>query len=204
MKRKTVLLLSVVVLLIVGIIWVLFFRQKTALLSPGLGQPAVSEITPSQTFKEYSDPVGFSFSYPDNLSITKAEIEDQNTYADIQLSAKGVDGSINIKIADTKLKSVLEWIKTNTTDSSQKPTEVKWGNLKAQQVETSDRLLLGALDQGVLFTIEIPLIKKDFWFEVYNKILADFSFAPPDQTVSAAGGADFSDSVSFEGEEVVE
>ena len=154
--------------------------------------PAQARIQPSETLIEYVDPSGFTFSYPDNLSLTKNETADEGTYADILLSANGVNGSLNLKIVDSEFKSIEEWVKGT-------PTEKKLGNLKALEVRLKDRLLLGSLDQGVLFTIEMPLLEEDFWMKVYDKVLANFSFAPP---AEAATGS--SADISFEGEEVVE
>lgn len=155
------------------------------------------QVMPSETVKEYQDEVGFSFSYPDNLSITKNEITDDSTYSDIQISSKDVSGSLNLKITDSKFKSLDEWLESNKEASTDKPKEVKLGNIKAAELKTADRLLLAAVDQGILFTIEMPLIEQDFWTKVYNKVLANFSFVLP----SASQGGD---DISFEGEEVIE
>ena len=73
------------------------------------------------------------------------------------------------------------------------------------EIKTADRLMLGAIDQGVLFTIEMPLIEEDFWIKVYNKVVSEFTFNSPDsQSTSAGGISSSSDEVIFEGEEVVE
>ena len=150
---------------------------------------------PSETFLEYNDLSGFSFSYPDNLSIAKNEAS-ADKYADLTLSSKDVSGSLTLRIADSEFTSLEQWSKLNTGASK----DVKLGNLKALEIQTSDRLLLGSLDQGILFTIEMPLLEKDFWTKVYDKILANFSFTVPE----AAQDSTSSDDISFEGEEVVE
>lgn len=182
-----------------------FLKPRTNPLSPVVSfQETASNkpIVPSETAITYTDPTGFSFNYPDNLTLAKNDQIDANTYADIQLTAKGVNGSLSLKIVDSKFKSLDDWLKANQT-VAKNSTEVKLGNLKAQEVKISDRLLLGALDQGILFTIEMPLIEEQFWMKVYNKILADFTFTPPDNA-GAGGSSVSSGDVSFEGEEVVE
>lgn len=187
--------------LIVVVIGVLNLnQQKNSLFSPRANQQeATKQILPSETSIEYTDPAGFTFSYPDNLSITKNEVDD-NTYADIQLSSNQVNGSLNLKISDTKLTSIDEWVKMNQNAAQEAPKEVKLGNLKALEVKLKDRLLMGALDQGVLFTIEIPAVEEDFWMTVYNKILAEFNFVSPSQENTTPS----SDEVIFEGEEAIE
>ena len=172
----------------------------------GSQKQVTADIVPSKTFKSYADPSGFTFNYPDNLSIINNDPKSPNIYADIQLAANGLANSLAIKISDSSFTSLDQWLKVNNP-SSAPVKEVKLGNIKAEEITTNDRLLLGALDQGVLFTIEVPFGgKKDFWMNVYNKVLADFTFAPPVKN-SANGGdgvSSSSDDVTFEGEESVE
>lgn len=211
MNRKTLILGVVSVLLIVGVI--AFF-----ILNPNKGKTSLSEpetkkeATLSQTYIDYADPTGFSFSYPDNVSIANKTSENEDTavdpsaYADLQLFSKDKSGSLNLKIADTKYKTREEWIKGNGLPETTVPTEKKLGELKAFEVRTKDRLMLAAIDQGVLFSIEMPLIEEGFWGEVYNKVVTDFTFAPPQTEVAQTGGGAVSagEEVVFEGEEVVE
>lgn len=165
---------------------------------------------PSETFIDYADPAGFGFVYPDNLSIEKNEA-DQNSYADITISSKDVSGSLNLKIIDSKFKTIDEWVKLNEQSSSsnktaalEPPKEKMLGNLKATQIKTSDRLYLGALDQGILFTVEMPLLEQDFWMKVYEKVIADFSFGLPEVATAQSDAGSSLDDITFEGEEVVE
>lgn len=202
MNKKIILALCIITgLAIAGILISKATGQKASLTNPLVSQSKpLEKILPSNTFLEYSDPSGFKFSYPDNLSITNKNIEDNSTYADLQLFSKEVSGSISLKITDSKFSSLDDWLKASKI--SKTPKEVKLGNLKAQEIQLNDRLILGALDQGILFNIEMPGIEKDFWLPVYNKILADFSFAPPGDTASQGTAA--LEDVVFEGEEVVE
>lgn len=201
MNKKTLILLLIAGGLIVGILIMLFGPKKNTLSTPNSlnKTQAVVQISASKTLKSYTDPSGFTFSYPDNLSLVNNEPKDNSTYADIQLAVKGADENLAIKIVDSKLATLDDWVKT--TKSSQPSKEAKLGNLKALEVIADDKLLLGALDQGVLFTIETPnKSNKDFWITVHDKVLADFSFAPP----PTSGGTGSSGGITFEGEEVVE
>lgn len=186
MSKKTI----IISVFLLGLIIAMFILTSKKSPAPVLPIQKVEKITVSNTFKEYQDPSGFTFSYPDNLTITNNEVTDNVTYSDIQLSSNGVNGSISIKITDSKFKTIDDWLKLNKGDSK----ETKLGNVKAVEVTTSDRLLLGAIDQGIFFDIEVPLVEKDFWTVVYGKILNSFTFVQP-EVVS---------DVVFEGEEVVE
>ncbi len=200
---KLVLILGFVVLLIITA--VVIFRpgqENSPLTNPLIPRPKTAE--PSQTNKEYADPAGFSFEFPDNLSITKNEIEDNKTYADLQLTSKDVSGNLTLKITDSKFTTIDEWLKINKEATVGDPKEVKLGNLKAVEIKTSDRLLLAALDQDILFTIEMPLVEESFWMKVCNQIKTGFSFELPDNTASSTNAGSSTADVSFEGEEVIE
>lgn len=205
MDKKTLWLLLIALGLIIGVIVWFFNPQKNILSSPQSNQQTTNtQISPSETLKSYTDPSGFSFNYPDNLSLINKKLADTITYADIQLTTKGVEGSLAIKITDSKIASVEEWVKT--TKTSQSPKEVKLGNLKALEITTSDKILLGALDSGVLFNIEASSVgENDFWGKVYKIVITDFSFAPPAaENVASQGVSSSSEDITFEGEEVVE
>lgn len=211
MSRNTLILAVVSVLLIVGVIG--FF-----LLNPNKGKSPLSapesakEVTPSSTYIDYADPSGFSFSYPDNVSIANRISEnedlavDPDAYADLQLFSKDKSGSVNLRIADTNFKTLEEWKKDNGIAEEVQGSEKMLGQLKASEFKTSDRLFLASIDQGVLFTVEMPLVEEVFWNQVYDKVVSGFVFEVPEVEIATTGGGAVSagDEVIFEGEEVVE
>lgn len=196
MKKKVIIIVAVIILIVIGLYFFRTSKEKDS--SNSLTNEQIINTPPSSS-KEYSDPSGFSFNYPDDLSLTKNEITDTITYTDLQLFSGKVSGSLNLKITDSKFTSIEEWLKLNNKN----PKEVKLGNLAASEIELQDRLLLGALDKGILFTIEIPLIEKDYWMKVYNQVLTSFNFIAPDN-ISSDNTAGSTEDVSFEGEEIVE
>lgn len=205
---KKIGLVLVVGLIIIGLVF-FYTQQKNSSKNPLAGlTETTKEIKPSETFIDYSDPAGFSFSYPDNLSLknSKAESEvDSDAYADLQLYSKDKSGSITLRIVDSEFATSAAWLKANNIPSTTVPVDKKLGELKAVEVKTGDRLLLGTIDQGVLFTVEMPLIEQDFWMKVYEKVLKDFTFAAPPVADSSQGTSDSSaDDVTFEAEEVIE
>lgn len=199
MNKKQIILLAICASVILAVVYWQAFSERKPLTS-SINQ-LTKEVAPSQTLTQYSDPSGFTLSYPDNLSITKWDIEDNITYADIQLSSKDVNGSLSLKITDSNFFSLDAWIKSNTNNPKNSKT-VKLGNLEAREIKLEDRLLLGALDQGILFTVEVPLVEEKFWSKVYTTVLSNFSFAAPE--TASSGDTVSADDVSFEGEEVVE
>lgn len=204
LRSKKLILIAVLLIGVIVVISIVVLRKPADQKSPqspltGL-QNMVKANKPSETLKEYTDPSGFTISYPDNLSIVNNEITDDVTYADIQLTSKDVSGSINIKITDSKLTTLNDWLKLNAA-AAVGTKEVNLGSLKASEITTNDRELLGALDKGIFFDIEMPKIEQAFWTKVYEKVIANFSFVTPDTTTTSNVSPG---DVSFEGEEVVE
>lgn len=196
MNKKVLLALC----LIVGAVAVILVLNPAQPQKPKEVIPSV----PSETFKEYIDPAGFSFSYPDDLSITRNDMEEDRVYADIRLSSKEVSGSLTLKISDSQYVTLDEWMKLNKGATVGQPQEVKLGNLNALELKLNDRLLLGALDQGIFFNIEIPLIEEKFWMTVYNKLLGEFVFVSPEAATSRLEVNTVYSDVTFESEEVIE
>lgn len=199
--NKTLLFIIGFILLIGTIsltIWIFVFNKPSVTMQDpsAIAQTKNEPVTPSQTMKEYADESGFKFNYPDNLSLEKNDT-DTSAYADIKLSAKGVNGSLSLKIIDSKFKTLDEWQK-NFAKGEVKETTL--GNLKAREVKLSDRQILAAIDQSILFTIEIPLVQEDFWDKVSQVVRKDFVFISSASPTSSDSGSD----VSFEGEENVE
>lgn len=201
MDKKTAILLILTLGIIAVVVKFVFFSPKSYLKTPQISlEKTKIKIEPSKTLKSYTDPSGFTFNYPDNLSLINNEATSSSTYTDINLIQKDINGSLNLKIVDTKFKSLDEWLKST---SSQNSKEVKLGNLKALEVTNNDKILVAALDSGVLFTLEVPFAdQKDFWMNVYSKVSEGFSFASP--SANTAPQVDNSSDVSFEGEEVVQ
>lgn len=203
--KKTIILLVITLGLIGLVVKWIFFPPPALLTNPGVSKQQVkTNIVASNIVKAYSDPSGFTFNYPDNLSLTNNEATDSASYADLKLTAQGVDGSLNIKIMDSKFKTLDSWAKSISLAS---PKSVSLGNLKGQELTSNDQVLLGALDSGVLFTVQVPFAQnRDFWLNVYKKVIADFSFVQPVKAdnSSSSGDSGSSDAVSFEGEEVVQ
>jgi len=200
--NKITLALVVLVVLSLVYVWkILYSYPKASLASPeGISQ-AVKAV-PSQTLKSYTDPSGFEFSYPDNLSLANNEATDSSTYADIGLTFKGVAGDLSLKIKDSKLKTIEEWAKSI---SDQTPIPAKLGTLQALELNLGEKIVLGSLDSGVLFTVETTFgDKKDFWKSIYASFLQDFSFAQPTKETTTSVDNSSDQGISFEGEEVVD
>lgn len=174
-------------------------NQKTtsALPTPQAVSPQEATPVPSTTYKDDS---GFSFVYPQTITIAKQEIKDSTTYSDLKLSSPGLLQSMGVKVTDTKLTSPDQWISQNkSTLTSPVVKDITFGGIAAKEIRTSDKIIIVAIDQGVLFVLDAPKAQES----VYNTIASSFTFAPQAsaQTSSPVSSDSQDDSVV---EEVVE
>lgn len=192
MNKKLILSGGLIVLFGIGVLAFFLNINKTEKQQ----EKVLIKLLPSATLKDYTDSSGFSFTYPDNLSITKNDPQDGSVYADIQLNAADSRGGLHLKIADSKFTSIDQWAKGGK--------EVTLGSLKAQEIKDNNKILLGALDQGVLFTIEVTTAdQEEYWTNVYNTVRSNFSFNQETAGNNQQVAGDSFDDVTFEGEETV-
>jgi len=200
---KTILISSLVTIIIVGSIALYLFKNKQT-ISP-LSEDTttvVLEKLPSKTLKEYVDDSGFSFNYPEDVVISKKEINDDDTYTNLELTAKDIRRSILIKITETQLKSIDDWFLENKLATPIK--DVEFGGLSGKEAKALDKLTAVALDQGVLFTIELNSAD-EYWLSVYNTTLSSFAFVQTQvEPVADSASPDFAEGDVILEEEVIE
>lgn len=197
-----------IILLAVGIVSYIIMNQSL----PKPSKKTVSAIPvkkmPSETTKDYTDTSGFTISYPDDLTLVTKESTDSASYALIELTKKGMGGSIAIDIADTKIKTTEAWLTQNKYASdSATITEKQLGTLAGTQVVTKDKSIILAIDNGILFMITTTFGgEEDFWKSANENVIKSFSFVQPEAETSGASDDTSSqggDDVSVE-EETVE
>lgn len=162
--------------------------------SSSVPQPQIKtaeEKVPSKTTKTYTEEAGFSFNYPDDLTVAKKESTNSAVYSSLEIISKEVAGSMTFLIEDTKFKSVDELIKKNIATK-----EAMLGSLKAIETTYGNKTTLLAVDQGILFRADLDrATNKSYWDSIYQTFLSGFSFA---NTQSSSVSED-----SYGGEEVV-
>ena len=200
---KTILISSLVTIIVVGSsAWYLFKNKQTiSPLSEDTTTVVLKEL-PSKTLKEYVDDSGFSFKYPGDVVISKKEINDDDTYTNLELTAKDIRRSILIKITETQLKSIDDWFLENKLATPIKDVEL--GGLSGKETRALDKLTAVALDQGVLFTIELNS-GSEYWLSVYTTTLSSFAFVQTQvEPVADSASPDFAEGDVILEEEVIE
>jgi hypothetical protein len=163
-------------------------------------------IAPSAKTKEYLDASGFSFSYPDDLTIEKKDEPDKTTYSLLELQSDDISGLISIHVADSTSASVDAILKKNKDLTGTSVKKVRLAGLDARQYTLNDQMITLALDTGVLFTLTAHMQEnKPYWQQAYSKIIESFAFTPtPVGDTSVAPDSGGEEEVIFEGEEIVE
>lgn len=140
------------------------------------------EKQPSKTLKEYSDNAGFSFQYPNDVQVDNIEIKDNITYSNLKLTSNQTKGKILIKVVDTQLKSVDDWFAKEGLKGDIKG--IKIGEISGGQLQKGDKISAAAINQNILFTIEVDTQNQKYWQSVYGVILASFNFVAQEESTS--------------------
>jgi hypothetical protein len=216
MNKKILFIIIIVCILLIGAYFFIFLsKQNSATSAEETSDTTINVPTkkpmPSATTKTHTDEAGFTFEYPDDIVLTPKKATDAATYADIELTSPDNPGNIEIKVTDTKLKTLDAWLKANnvsTEGATFKP--VTLAELDAKQMTTSKGTVVATIDNGVLFTIMLTEPKdKDYWQAVYDKIISTFAFVATEEqtnTPSSSGAADTSGGGEevFQGDDVIE
>lgn len=192
---------GILVLLIAFGVFYFSFSKKQEVTAPVLQTVSVeAKKMPSITTKTYIDDVGFQFDYPDDLNVVKKESTNSAVYTDVGVSSKTVAGSLSFIVEDTKEKKVDDWIGKNINSTASAEKAVTLGNIQANVITQNDKTIIVAIDQGVLFKLEVtPEGESDYWNAAFATVLSNFSFSAPQAATSVSSGT----SGSSGGEDVV-
>ncbi len=124
----------------------------------------------------WNDQAGFQFQYPKDLSVNKHD-EDTDNYAHIELTKKDHPGKLIIWAKDTNAQDVTAWVKTEKRFSSASILDTTLGGLPAKKIlltSPEKMLIVGAISDSIVFTIEATLEYGSYWSNVHNTIVSSF------------------------------
>src|SRR3989344_2528264 len=102
--------ISLVIVLLVNL------TKKESFTSPvsEKKQEAVEDdLEISDNLKEFIDPSGFKFKYPDNFSVSSADQVNENVYSSLTLGFDKVASQTTILVEATSAKSLDDWLLNN-------------------------------------------------------------------------------------------
>lgn len=206
MNKKPLFIFLIITTLIIG--FIIFIRYKNTKIVSPVNQKELNVAKENPVInKEFIDPAGFKFSYPNNIKVEKDELENDDLYSSLSLTSDETTGSIKLTAESSNLTKIEDWFNNSEIDLK-KAKKIKFADLNAYEFEQDRKKTLVALDQRVLFTItNAPTSDENYWNKVYEGVIKTFAFVQPENSSTASqtsSSGESADDVVFEGEEVVE
>lgn len=159
--------------------------------------------TPAQLLT-WNDPNGFTFQYPEGLSVNKHE-EDQDNYAHVELTSKDHPGSIIVWAKDTTATDVNAWVKTEKLFAGATVADAMLSGKPAKKIVLADgsKTIVGTIDDDILFTIETLPTDASYWSRIHDMTVRSFTLTAPQLETSASADTPAAEEVVDE-EEILE
>ena len=155
----------------------------------------------------WRDPNGFTFDYPDGLTVDKHD-EDQQNYAHIELTHPDHPGNVIVWGKDTTAADVAAWAKTEKRFKNASLLDTTFANAPAKKILIAEpkQIIVGTIDDEIIWTVEGLLTDSDYWTNVHGTIVDTFKFIPIGSTgkEGQAARAPVQEEVFADEEEVLE
>ncbi|MBM3205448.1 hypothetical protein FJZ41_01180 [Candidatus Shapirobacteria bacterium] len=177
MMKKIWLILAVVLALAligVGGFFVWTNKNPQTLLRP-LSETSEREAM-TFTLKDWEDPAGFKFSYPQEVTIDNHQ-EDEENYASLELTEANHSGRLLIWMKDKKETSLDQWVANQEGDPQVFDSDLGGHPAKKLAFLSPQKLLTAAFDQEVIVLVEV-YPEDSWWNDVYLQVLDSFEFIP--------------------------
>src|SRR4030042_2648000 len=179
-----------VLVLIGGSIIVIGSGRKTKENS-GAQQKVVTSVAPKAVLT-WDDPAGFTFSYPQDLSVNKHD-EDQVNYAHIELTQSAHPGNIIVWAKDTTAGDATAWVRTEKEYKNANIFDTTLGGQPAKKIIlTSPRkaIVVGTVYDELLWTIEQEASDSAYWAPVFQSIVDSYQFKPLETSEDFGGSGE--------------
>ncbi|MBI4058270.1 hypothetical protein HY408_00715 [Candidatus Gottesmanbacteria bacterium] len=165
--------------------------------------------------KDWKDPAGFTFSYPEDLVLDKHD-EDQENYAHIEMTHHSHQGSLIVWAKDPPknkkgalIENISEWLSGETQFAGANSLDTTLDSQPAKKILiTTDKKMIytASIYDEMLVIIETSLEDSEYWTSVHDDIADTFTFITPfdaDVGVVVNSGSDTSASQDDFGTDVV-
>lgn len=176
-NKSIIILIAAGVLIVTVVIFVVLLRFK----SSGKVATPISEIqqTPSiaEELSTWTDQSGFSFQYPQSLSLNSHD-EDKENYAHIELTSATHPGNLIVWVKDTEVGSIDDWIKQEKIQGSLDSTLGSEAAKKVLISGDSSKILTSSIKDGYLYQIEVNPKDFNYWNKISDLISSTYKFLP--------------------------
>ncbi|MFH0864156.1 MAG: hypothetical protein V1858_03655 [Candidatus Gottesmanbacteria bacterium] len=207
MQNKKKLIIAVIglgILLIISFSYIFFKKIKTN------DKALTLSVNPSETkisLKTFNDETGFQFQYPEDLLINDVSGDDQNIYSALEISSSDKDNKMIIRITDTDIALVDEWLKTKEGSGAGPKREISIATMSGKQIQfkNPNRLVSLVINDGIMYFFESPLDEAGYWNKIHNIITSSFSIVEVEESVDSSTESTSNDEgILTEEEEVIE
>ncbi|OGG15433.1 hypothetical protein A2875_02380 [Candidatus Gottesmanbacteria bacterium RIFCSPHIGHO2_01_FULL_46_14] len=170
---------------------------------PKIEQKEASAAAPE--LLTWRDPNGFSFQYPDGLTVNKHN-EDKENYAHIEFTHPDHPGNVIVWGKDTTAADATAWGKTEKRFKGASTLDTTFANVSGKKVliAAPSQIIVGTVDDSIAWTVEGLLTDSAFWTGVHTTIADSFKFIPVGSVDEEDSTAPVQEAVSADEEEVIE
>ena len=199
---------AVIAMVVLGLVIYSLAKPKTLVTPSGNSvgprpSPAVKMEVNSNS--SYLDSSGFSFKYPDSITVSDDTPADGSYYALVTLKNPADKMMMTVKVKDVTYKTVEDWL-AKDKEAPKNPTilgKTSLNGINGSQFAGSGKLITTAIDQGVLYLFE-SLKDDGFWEKTHQQVVSTFVFTNPAESKSPSGGQSVGSDAVYEAEEIVE
>lgn len=202
LARKKLLIIGggIGIILVLGLtVFFVIQKKKSTPISP-IQTPGILKET--ENLLIYKDEAGFSFDYPEGLTIEDVTGDDETLYSSLEVS-KGFSGEkMIIKVSDTAFSSTGAWLKSKEASGAGSTREITLAGMKGVQIQFTNprRLVTIVIDEGIMYFLESSLDEVGYWNKIHNNIISSFTLTETQAPAAQAG----EEEIIYEGEEVIE
>lgn len=203
MKKRTVLVSILTLVILVGIGAILSLRQQRA----GKQNPTSPAVSQKEELAVWEDQAGFTFQYPKDVLVNKHD-EDTENYAHIEMTSSAHPVKLIVWAKDTTYADIAAWVKKDKALTGAVSVDTTLGGQPAKKIiltTPSKKIIIGTISDQILFTIESePSENDEYWIKVSDTIVPSFAFTPMPTDASAGSTTSQDTGSSVDEEEVVE
>lgn len=176
MKNSKVIIPIIIGVLVGGVGAGIFLWTKQSKPSPIVSVAAPTPV-PIE-LAAWTDPAGFTFDYPKDVSVNPHE-EDKENYAHVELTHKDHPGRVIVWMKDLPAPDLVTWVKKEKVFIGASVLDTTLGGKPAKKILITDpakKLVVGAIDNDVLVTVEGELTDEAYWSDIHQKVVGSLVF----------------------------
>jgi len=188
MERKRLFIVIAVIIVFSGIGGSIYMVKDRFSSAPVTVETTSTTPTPTPVKSlTWSDPNGFSFTYPDDVTVDKHDEDDKN-YAHIEMTHTSHPGSLIVWAKDVPLNAKHkpittpdEWIALDNSLKEGAVIDTTFAGVTGKKILVSadtQKIVIGTISDNILFYIETTASDLAYWNQATDMVANSFAFIP--------------------------